>query len=283
MKDFCVFILTHGRPDKVVTYDVLRNAGYDGPIYIVIDNEDAKAAEYYKRFPDVLMFDKKMVAESVDEFDNFDDRRAILYARNACFDLAENLGITYFLQLDDDYTSFKYRMNDKYEHPDSCPNIRKTLGAAIYATLDFYKSIDAASIAFSQGGDWFGGKTNFGKPPKRKCMNTFFCSTKRRFKFVGRINEDVNTYTWYQSQGHLFFTIPLIQVDQVQSQSSSGGMTDIYLNQGTYVKSFYTVMCSPSCVTIETMGRTNRRLHHKVNWPTAVPCLISDRYRKELA
>ena len=29
--------------------------------------------------------------------------RAIVYARNACFDLAKDLGITYFIQLDDDY------------------------------------------------------------------------------------------------------------------------------------------------------------------------------------
>ncbi|CAD5661325.1 Uncharacterised protein [Escherichia coli] len=26
--DFCAFILTHGRPDKVLTYRTLRRAGY---------------------------------------------------------------------------------------------------------------------------------------------------------------------------------------------------------------------------------------------------------------
>jgi len=281
-KDFCVFILTHGRPDKVRTFKTLRDNGYDGPLFLIIDNEDKKSEEYYEKFgrENVIMFDKLAVSETVDEMDNFSDRRAIVYARNACFDIAEQLGLKYFLQLDDDYTSFKYRMNDKYEHPKSCPNIRRTLGKAIYTTLEFYKSIPAASIAFSQGGDWFGGGKNFGREPKRKCMNTFFCSTERRFKFIGRINEDVNTYTWFQSQGNLFFTIPLIQVDQVQTQASSGGMTDLYLNQGTYIKSFYTIICSPNCVTIEMMGRTNRRIHHKVNWTTAVPCVIGQEHKK---
>lgn len=28
--DFCAFILTHGRPDKVLTYRTLRRAGYGG-------------------------------------------------------------------------------------------------------------------------------------------------------------------------------------------------------------------------------------------------------------
>jgi len=28
------------------------------------------------------------------------------------------------------------------------------------------------------------------------------------------------------------------------------------------------------------MGRTNRRLHHKVNWPFAVPMIIEEKYKK---
>ncbi|EFN6257501.1 hypothetical protein FVI12_21595 [Escherichia coli] len=38
--DFCAFILTHGRPDKVLTYRTLRRAGYTGKIFIVVDDED---------------------------------------------------------------------------------------------------------------------------------------------------------------------------------------------------------------------------------------------------
>ncbi|EFC6976332.1 hypothetical protein DFZ72_21860 [Escherichia coli] len=36
--DFCAFILTHGRPDKVLTYRTLRRAGYTGKIFIVVDD-----------------------------------------------------------------------------------------------------------------------------------------------------------------------------------------------------------------------------------------------------
>lgn len=38
--DFCAFILTHGRPGKVLTYRTLRRAGYTGKIFIVVDDED---------------------------------------------------------------------------------------------------------------------------------------------------------------------------------------------------------------------------------------------------
>ena len=44
--NFVVFILTHGRPNKVHTYDTIRKAGYTGPIVLVLDNEDNTVDEY---------------------------------------------------------------------------------------------------------------------------------------------------------------------------------------------------------------------------------------------
>jgi hypothetical protein len=40
---FAIFILTHGRPHDVVTFQTLRDCGYTGKIVIVIDNEDKTA------------------------------------------------------------------------------------------------------------------------------------------------------------------------------------------------------------------------------------------------
>ena len=114
----------------------------------------------------------------------------------------------------------------------------------------------------------------------RKCMNSFICSTKRPFKFIGRINEDVNTYTHEQSKGLLMGTIPMVSLTQKTTQKNKGGMTDIYLDNGTYVKSFYTVIFSPSCCTIKPMGDTNKRLHHSINWENAVPKIIKETLKK---
>ena len=101
---FVAFILTHGRPDRVLTYEKLRKHGYTGKIYIVCDDEDKTLPEYRKRFGDVLVFSKSEIAKTFDEGDNFGDRRAIIYARNACFELARQIGATHFIELDDDYT-----------------------------------------------------------------------------------------------------------------------------------------------------------------------------------
>ena len=48
--DFCAFILTHGRPDKVLTYLTLRRAGYTGKIFIVVDDEDKTRNQYMAEF-----------------------------------------------------------------------------------------------------------------------------------------------------------------------------------------------------------------------------------------
>ena len=116
---------------------------------------------------------------------------------------------------------------------------------------------------------------------KRKAMNSFFCKTDRPFTFIGRINEDANTYTTLGSRGNLFFTIANIDLIQIQTQSNEGGMSEVYLDSGTYLKSFYTIMSMPSCVSIDMMGEQHRRIHHKVDWETCVPKIISGRFKHE--
>src|SRR6056300_399494 len=209
MDNFVAFILTHRRPDNVITYKSLRKHGYTGKVIVVIDDEDKTADEYYEKFDDVEMFSKEAIAKTFDEGDNFNDRRSIVYARNACFEIAKKRGYKYFIQLDDDYTGYEYRVyNEAKQKPIRIKNLDNVFGAL----LDFYKKTNFATIAMAQGGDFIGGKNNkMAKRPTiyRKAMNSFICSTDRPFVFQGRINEDVNTYTSEASKGLLMGTIPL--------------------------------------------------------------------------
>lgn len=281
--DFCAFILTHGRPDRVHTYKTLKRAGYTGKVYIVIDDEDKTANEYRARFGNkVLQFCKADIAARIDEGDNFNDRRAIIYARNACWDLAKQVGCRYFIQLDDDYTHFNSRFRSNGA---TCTAmIRRTFDAFMGSLLEFYESISAVSIAMSQGGDFIGGGTQDKRRLSRKCMNTFICSIDRPFQFVGRINEDVNTYTSGGRRGELFFTVMQAFVNQEVTQTQGGGMTDLYLDSGTYLKTFYSVMYAPSCVKVGQMGdprSPHYRIHHKINWHHTAPKILDEKYKKE--
>ena len=280
--DFAILILTHGRPDNIKTLSSLKKAGYTGKYYIVIDNEDEKANEYYNLYGDkVIMFDKQAISDNpnYDKFDNNNNKKVIYFARNAAMEIAKDLGLKYYMQFDDDYKEFWYR----YEKNGALKSLQiRNIDDIINLLIDFLNNTKALTVCFSQGGDHLGGvnggiwKTKL----KRKAMNSFLVDVDRSFKFYGRINEDVNTYTMLGNRGELFFTIADIQLNQAQTQTNAGGMTDIYLDSGTYVKSFYSVICSPQAVKISMMGDTQMRIHHKVYWNYCVPKIINEKYKK---
>lgn len=286
MNEFCTFIISHGRPDKVVTLKTIRRCGYTGKVFIVCDNEDKSIDKYRHNFGSdmVLVFDKIKYASMVDSCDNFQNRRTTTHARNACFDFAKKLGFEYFLVLDDDYTSFSYI--DKSQKNTTDIRVRN-INHVIKAVLNFLDSDDRIdSICFMQSGDTIGGMANFKKWKeifpfsKRKAMNSFFCKTSRRFWFFSRLNEDVNTYLRLGNTGRLFMTIPQVLLQQVQTQATSGGMSEAYLASGTYVKSFYTVMIGPS-YAVATVTSSMKRLHHKISWNNAVPKILDEVHKKQ--
>lgn len=282
---FCTFIISHGRPDKVVTFNTLKRCNYTGPLFIVCDNEDKTIDQYKRNFGSdmVLVFDKIKYASMVDNADNFQNRRTTTHARNACFDLAKEKGFEYFLVLDDDYTSFCI-VDEKQKNTTDIK--AKNINDIIASVLNFLDSDDRIdSVCFMQSGDTIGGMDNFKKwnkdfPfSKRKAMNSFFCKTSRRFWFFSRLNEDVNTYLSLGNIGRLFMTIPQVLLQQAQTQATSGGMSEAYLASGTYVKSFYTVMICPS-FAIATVTASMKRMHHKISWNNAVPKIIDEAYKK---
>ena len=219
--DFAAFILTHGRADNVITYNTLKKQGYTGKIILLIDNEDAQIDDYKRKYGDeVFVFDKQKAIDITDSGDNFKKRNSVVYARNYNFVVAKELGYKYFLQLDDDYSAFRYTF-DNYRNYITRSILIKNLDNIIEYMLEFYIDSGAKTIAMSQGGDFIGGEgskvASLEREGKfsRKVMNSFFCSTDRPFKFAGRINEDVNAYTELGNKGDLFITVPRIRLSLI--------------------------------------------------------------------
>jgi hypothetical protein len=215
----------------------------------------------------------------LDTGDNFAGRASTIWPRASFWQLAVQVGCRYFVQLDDDYTDFQYYFdstgNFKYQM------LHRTCDDMFSALLDFYLSTTAVTVAMSQGGDFIGGAQDCRL--RRKAMNVFFCSTDRPFQMFGRRNEDVNAYVVGSRMGILFFTVLQAKITQIQSQTNPGLITQAYLESGTYVKSFYTVMYAPSCVKIGLMGDnrvSERRIHHKINWNNCAPKILRDEHKK---
>lgn len=283
------FILTHRRPDKQRTLKALRKHGWTGPVYFIVDEADPTLAMYRAQFGErVVTFSKRDVASSFDIGDNLGDYRGVVYARNASFDIARRLGIRYFLMLDDDYTSFQHRLAPDGTYTTSYLH---NLDRAFYLMLQWMIAADLDCVAMAQGGDWIGGghkSRHTDKAPwyrqhlvnVRKVMNSFMFDAHKPMRFVGRSNEDVCSYLLHGQRGAKLFTIPSVALTQAQTQAQSGGMTELYLAQGTYVKSFYALMMAPSCTRIGALGDTHYRIHHAISYSKAVPVVIPERFRK---
>lgn len=93
------------------------------------------------------------------------------------------------------------------------------------------------------------------------------------------MNEDVTTYVNLGSKGDLFLTFTNLQLDQKDTQNEKKGLTEMYKDNGTYVKSFFSVMYNPSNVKVSLMNSNNPRIHHSVKWINTTPMIINEKHK----
>lgn len=278
-KDFAVFILSHGRADTISTYRALRDGGYTGRTYVVIDNEDDQEDLYRQKFgDDIIQFDKRDYLEKTDLGDLDTDRRIGVFARNFIQDEAKRLGYKFHLQLDDDVHGFTYRFaQGKVLRALHCSHLDEVFSGMV----EYMKETPITSLSFALSAYNMGGVDGSIKEGMtRKTMTTFLMRADDLQYFHMRMNDDITTSLINGMRGKLYYSYLPIEVEVDKTQVKAGGMTDIYQKNGTYRKSFYSVMCCPSCVKVSAMGITDYRIHHTISWNNAVPKLLSERWCK---
>ena len=108
MNNFAVYILSHGRAGNVKTYHTLRNAGYTGKIYVVIDDEDKQGDLYREEFGDeCVVFCKQEYMDKADTISLDGTRISALFARLFIMDIAKDN--EYYLMIDDDVEKITFR------------------------------------------------------------------------------------------------------------------------------------------------------------------------------
>lgn len=282
-----VMILTHKRPGNVLTLGMLEKQGYTGPVYLLVDDMDPTLEEYQERYPgQVLVFSKAEVRERFDVGDNLPGSASVVFARNAAREAARKLGLTHYVELDDDYQyiGFAYDPQGRGAVFDSTrlPNLDRVFSA-------FFDALDSmpprvVSLAMAQTGDYIGRAV--GVPVRirfgllRKAMNVFFHRVDRPYTFPGRMNEDVNAYTYLAGLGTLHLTHPMLYMFQMRTQQNPGGMTEDYQNAGTWAKTAYSILRRPDAVRGQALGPVNWRVHHRIDWRLAVPRIIRAEWKK---
>ena len=290
-EDFGVLIISHERANDLITLDTLKKKKYTGKYYIIIDDEDSQIEDYYRNFGEehIVVFSKEEVMGTFDIMDNFYSKNTEVYARNVSFKIAREKGLKYFVELDEDYLDFLFRWVDYDEEADykalrglKCKDIEELF--EIY--VDFLEKTNVKCISFSQAGDFIGGAyaAHWEQHIIRKSMNSFFFKVpddpKDDVQFLGRMNDDVNTYVFGGMHGEYWCQLCRVALNQETSQQKKTGLSALYKDLGTYVKSMYTVMLCPTGVKVYTVGLINPRIHHNINWNLTVPKLISDRWKK---
>lgn len=282
--DFGILIMSYGRPDNVKSLSSLLKSNYTGKWFIVVGDDDPSLEGYRNKYGDkLIVFNKSDYISRTDRM-GLKITKVICFARNACFDIAEQLGLKFFQQFDDDYTGFYFPFTDKLEYLSKRPRILD-YDKIIMSMLRYYETLpkQCAAISFSQGGDFIGGGDEagvWGFSKLRKSMNSWLCSTERRFAFKGCMNEDVNAYTSLQSTGMFCLNLMQVRLEQPLTQTT-GGMTEVYRQYGTHVKSFLTVMLNPSFVKVGVIQHKQQRLHHRIDWNRCAAKIVRESHKKE--
>lgn len=282
---FGVIILSHGRAGRIDTIKTLKREGYTGETYILCDDEDEELAEYKKLYGEsVIEFDKQAAYERTDTMNCEGKKASVVYARNEAFSVASKLGLDVFLMLDDDYLAFEHRWvkNGKLKCAEA-----KDLDKIFEIYVRFLLDSGADCVTTLQGGDLIGGADHFERVNViRKAYNVYFFRSDNPVEFKGASNEDMVMTLLEGERGKVILGPKQLVVRAQRTQKRSGGLTDLYLEEGTYVKSFYAVMAAPSAVKIRDLHvyqgrRESWREHHEVSWRYARPEILNEGWKKK--
>lgn len=252
--DFAVLIDTHGRPKDQLTYSALREAGYTGEVYFLIDNEDETEAEYRAIYGDhVIVFDKQKYIANTDSFLPNAPRLSVVYARNAGFDIARELGLKWFAMCDDDIKRFDYKLvidgklkGAKASHLDSVIN----------SAISFAESAKLECVATCEMGIYVGGANN----PKVKngfnwsLSHFWIFRTESLLRFRGYFFEDIIFSCLVGSTGKRALALINIAATTLvagKGFKQSGGMVSTYAAESyEYVGAYLCFMVYPSQIRI---------------------------------
>ena len=275
--DFAVMICSHGRAETLTTYDALKKCGYSGKIIIVIDDEDEQQNAYNERFDHVEVFCKEDYFREADGVIE-GKQKAILYARNACYDIAEKNGLSYFAELDDDITGFDFRY---IENGKARSSKAVCLDEIFETLLSLFNHERVKVIGIMNQGAYIGGVNAkaFKEGVKRSVSNLFLLDTKRRVNFIASMNEDTCSALVYGQRGDLFLALNGVMQssEPIGGNTTGNGMCDFYRKLTPFARTFIAVVVRPDCVLAEPAKDTFRI---RISWKNAVPYIINARWKK---
>lgn len=275
--NFAVFILSHGRADTMTTLSAILKAGYLGDYYIIVDDLDKQKDRYIEKYgaAHVIVFDKNAWMEKTDTITKTGENRSPVFARNACYEIAKNLGLDYFTEFDDDLHSFSFRYveNGKLK---AAPI--SDLDSVFEMLVDFMEKSGAISVGLSSANGMIGGANGKYKDGLLYSIHqAFICRTDKRIEFKGILNEDGIATEIYSNSGKMPFEVVCINQSSPVRSTNAGGLKELYEANDEYIRAFYSIIAAPWCLRIVKKKNgfiTSRKSEN------AQPKILSERWRK---
>lgn len=280
MSDYKIgyFIVSNGRADKQLTYELLRSMKCnEQDIHIVCDDMDDSLPTYLENFGDrVRTFDKMHYIKRCDSGVQQASGRHPTYGRNACFDIARELEYTHIIIADDDIKGIYHRaVKDNKLISHKVDNFPKVAEACIKY---MHSNNHIRCIGFGTSNTFIGGINS----PIFKVGMTYLIANIGIYKvdkpitYVSECQEDLIASVRYTERGELMCVIPFLNVDAITEGRNGGGIVGHYDESNTFYRYFGTLIYIPATVTI----RANGKELSKRNKSNYIPMILSDRWKK---
>ena len=281
--DFAIFIITHKHPDKQLTYDTLRNCGYTGKIYLVVDDTDSTIQQYIDNYgkDNVVIFNKNYYINS-ERFDNGTNDSVYacaVYARRAVEDIAKHLGYSYFVMADDDITklSIRYPVSGKLKRLEITD-----LDSILDCYIDLVSNDGISCLGFGGVQNYFSGVDVFSENSLSKRLIPYWVFIRNAKYFVNWTNwyaeDDIATYT-NNSLGMVSTIVPYILAET--EPIGTGSMQDVYESNNSFIMAMSELRYFPNILLIYIRPKYSiplfgvTRKNH--NWYVKI---LSGRYKK---
>lgn len=279
--DFAVFICTHGRPDRQFTLNLLRDSGYTGKIYIVVDDTDTSIQQYVDKFgvDDIIVFNKSHYIEESDTGVSVPPLKCVLYAKNAVEDIAHNMGLASFVIADDDITNFRYRPIESGKL--GSLTVRTGMDDVVASFVEYILESKLTAVSFCIAHYLFGGikvYTDKGRLQKLRIPYNFvFRNASYKVDWVSAFGEDVVTALLQGSRGSVMLNIPFVQLSIVPLGTAAGGMQDTYTDLTDFTRAMFDFVFLPTAISLSAY---KDKFVASIQTAHAFPMLVSQRYKK---
>lgn len=271
-----IFILNYKRK-RIYTIETLENIGYDGKIVILLQKgdpyiEDIKTV--YGMDYEIEIIDREEYIVPDYNFDNFEDRKCVYPNRNLSRKIAEKRGLKRYWLFDDDYTRFAMKTS---KGKTRVINNGETLKQLFSAISSFGYKIGAANVGFVQA------VAPYDKYDTRKKVYNFHnlpSDPKLFVEFRGRTNEDMVQGIEGNMRGKIILSFCNVRGLAKPPEEQTGGLTEIYSQDGQYNKSYYAVLAHPGISKIAMQFKTLTRYYHKVNLSKIAPKIVPAKYKR---